>query len=101
MNNTEALALVRMTRALCSGQRLDEYAPDAWAVVLADIRFADAKEALVNLGKIQPSSTQPTSEPKSDASAPDAATKRPTPFRRPGSPPPSNNATGSVRPGPP
>jgi hypothetical protein len=51
MNSTEALVLVRMVRALCSGQKLDEYSPDAWAIVLDDIRFADAKEALASLGR--------------------------------------------------
>lgn len=51
MNATEAFTLVRMVRAICPSQKLDEFSPDAWAVVLSDIRFQEAHEAVANLGR--------------------------------------------------
>lgn len=54
MNPTESLALVRFVRAACPQQKLDEYTPDAWHELLADLPFADCKAAVVELAKRQP-----------------------------------------------
>lgn len=51
MNSTEALALLRKVIALCPSQAMDEYTPEAWAEVLDDIRWEDANQALINIGK--------------------------------------------------
>lgn len=54
MNPAESLALTRFVRAACPQQKLDEYTPDAWHELLADLTFADCKTAVVALGKQQP-----------------------------------------------
>lgn len=54
MNPTESLALTRFVRAACPQQKLDEYTPDAWHELLADLTFADCKGAVVELAKRQP-----------------------------------------------
>ncbi len=54
MNNAEATALCRLVQAYCPQQRIDEFTPDAWAEVLADVRFIDAKAALVAVVRRQP-----------------------------------------------
>jgi len=38
-----------MIRALCPTQPLDAYTPDAWAIVMADIRYDDAQQAITTL----------------------------------------------------
>lgn len=53
MTGTEALMLVRLVRAMCPQQKLDEYTPDAWAMVLDDLRFEDCRQAIKNLGARQ------------------------------------------------
>lgn len=54
MNPTESLALIRFVRAACPQQKLDEYTPDAWHELLADLPFADCKAAVIELAKRQP-----------------------------------------------
>lgn len=47
MNQQEALTLCRLAKAMCPQQAVDEFTPDAWHMLLDDIRFEDAKDALV------------------------------------------------------
>lgn len=54
MNAQEAAMLCRFAKAACPQQAIDEATPDAWAVLLEDVRFADAKAALVNVVRSQP-----------------------------------------------
>ncbi|MFI9204018.1 hypothetical protein [Streptomyces sp. NPDC053048] len=49
MNAEETVALTRYVRAICPGQRIDEYTPDAWHDVLAPYELADARAAVVAL----------------------------------------------------
>lgn len=51
---TESLALTRFVRAACPQQKLDEFTPDAWHELLADLAFTDCKAAVVELAKRQP-----------------------------------------------
>lgn len=53
MNPAEALALTRLVAAMCPAQKFDEYTPDAWGVLLEDVRFEDARHAVTNLGRKQ------------------------------------------------
>lgn len=53
MNHTEAVTVCRVVAAMCPAQKFDEHTPDAWALVLNDIRLVDAQEAVVALGKRQ------------------------------------------------
>ena len=46
MNHREAVALCRYAKAACPQQAFDEYTPDAWADLLADVSLADAQEGL-------------------------------------------------------
>lgn len=46
MNHTETVKLCRMIASLCPSQKLDQYTPDAWALVLDDIPFDDAMIAM-------------------------------------------------------
>ncbi len=54
MTPIETVALVRQVRATCPAQRLDEYTPDAWHPVLADLRFHDCNLAVIELAKRLP-----------------------------------------------
>ena len=54
MTPLEATALCRFTKAVCPQQAIDEYTPDAWHPLLEDIRFEDAKAAVINAGKKKP-----------------------------------------------
>jgi hypothetical protein len=46
----EALRICRLAKALSPAQAVDEYTPEAWALVLRDVRYSDAEAALVELG---------------------------------------------------
>lgn len=46
MNREEAVILCRAVRALCPSQQWDSHTPDAWALVLDDVRIEDAQDAL-------------------------------------------------------
>lgn len=50
----EALMLVRLVKGICPAQQLDEYTPDAWATVLEDTSFDDAKSAVISLARQKP-----------------------------------------------
>ena len=54
MTPTEALALCRLAKAACPQQAVDEFTPDAWHLLLEDLRFDDAKDALIEVCKRQP-----------------------------------------------
>ncbi|PSJ29574.1 hypothetical protein B7P34_06815 [Streptosporangium nondiastaticum] len=49
MTPEETVALTRYVRAICPGQRFDEYTPDAWHDVLAPYNLADARAAVIAL----------------------------------------------------
>lgn len=50
MSPDEALRLCRLAKALSPAQAVDEFTPEAWAVVLRDTRYVDAEQALMELG---------------------------------------------------
>lgn len=50
MNRAEIVVLARMVRALRPAQHWDEATPDAWALVLADVRREDAEVVIRQLG---------------------------------------------------
>lgn len=50
MNEQEIAQIIGFVHALCPAQKMDEYTPDAWELVLEDIAFADARAALKTLG---------------------------------------------------
>ena len=54
MTPDEAVALCRFTAACCPQQKFDAYTPDAWGLLLADVRFIDAKDAVVKVARKQP-----------------------------------------------
>lgn len=54
MNAKEALSIVRIVRAACPAQKLDEYTIDVWADALADTDFGEAREAVRRLVRRQP-----------------------------------------------
>lgn len=54
MNTTESLMLTRYVKAACPQQAFDEFTPDAWYDLLADLRFEDCKEAAKVICQRQP-----------------------------------------------
>lgn len=54
MNREEAAKLVRLVRAVAPAQKIDEFTPDVWAVVLDDIKLTDATQAVKQLARRQP-----------------------------------------------
>lgn len=54
MTPMEAVALCRFTAACCPSQKFDELTPDAWGLLLEDIRFVDAKDAVTTVARKQP-----------------------------------------------
>lgn len=54
MTKAEAVTLCRFAKAACPQQAFDTYTPDAWAELLGDLCFADAKLAVIELAKRQP-----------------------------------------------
>jgi hypothetical protein len=50
MTPDESLNICRLAKALSPAQAMDEYTPEAWAVVLRDVSFKDAETALEQLG---------------------------------------------------
>ena len=51
MNATEALQLTRYVQACCPAQKIDEYTPDVWRDVLADVTYDDARAAVVAIAR--------------------------------------------------
>ena len=45
------MMLLRKVKAHCPSQLMDEYTPEAWAEVLDDVRYEDAKQAVVRICK--------------------------------------------------
>lgn len=54
MKPTDAAKLCKFAKAACPAQAIDQDTPAAWYVLLADLRFEDAMEALVNVARKQP-----------------------------------------------
>lgn len=54
MTNADAVVLCRMAKAACPQQQFDQYTPDMWHELLGDLRFEDARMALVEVVKSQP-----------------------------------------------
>lgn len=53
MNRSESVALLRIVRAVCPQQKLDEFTPDAWSELLGDLRLEDCRLAVKALGQRQ------------------------------------------------
>jgi hypothetical protein len=58
MKKTETVKLIRAIKALCPSQPFDEYTPDAWALVMIDITFAEAESAVRTIYREQGSDAQ-------------------------------------------
>jgi hypothetical protein len=50
MTPEESLRILRLAKALSPAQAVDEFTPEAWTLVLRDVRYADAEQALIELG---------------------------------------------------
>lgn len=50
MNAEQAAHLCKLAKTISPAQAVDEFTPVAWALILEDIRFEDAREALKQLG---------------------------------------------------
>lgn len=50
MNAQEAAQLCMLAKTLSPAQAVEEYTPQAWALVMRHIRYEDAKDALAQLG---------------------------------------------------
>ena len=53
MTPEQTLTLVRFAAAACPQQAIDEYTPDAWHELLADLQYDDCRAAVVSLGRRQ------------------------------------------------
>jgi hypothetical protein len=53
MTPAETAALIHMVAAACPQQHFDEYSGDVWQALLSDLTFADARQAVLILGKRQ------------------------------------------------
>ena len=51
MKPTEAVQTLRLVRALCPAQAIDEYTSDAWEMALADVDMREAGEAIKQLSQ--------------------------------------------------
>ncbi|MBC7955291.1 MAG: hypothetical protein H7Y33_05400 [Cytophagales bacterium] len=51
MNTAEVIALCKMVKAFCPSQQFDQYTPDAWALLLGDQPFDDARAAIIEIGR--------------------------------------------------
>ncbi len=54
MTPHETLLLTRYVKACCPQQHIDEYTPDAWHDLLADLDSADCRDAVAAIVKRQP-----------------------------------------------
>jgi hypothetical protein len=50
VNAEDATQLCRIAKTISPAQAVDEFTPAAWALILEDIRFVDARQALKELG---------------------------------------------------
>lgn len=53
MNNEETAILTGLIRQIAPAQKIDAFTADVWAPLLAEVRMADAREALIVLGRTQ------------------------------------------------
>lgn len=51
MNHSDVTRLVALVKNLCPGQRIEKFTPDAWELILDDVSYQDAKEAVRRIGK--------------------------------------------------
>lgn len=51
MNQQEATTLVRLVKALCPAQAIDDFTADGWQIVLDDITLADATTAVRDIAR--------------------------------------------------
>jgi hypothetical protein len=51
MNATDVAKLFRMARAAFPAQKFDDYTPDLWVELFADVPYEDARAALVHCAK--------------------------------------------------
>lgn len=49
MSPEETVALCRLVKAVCPSQALDQYTPDAWALILRHVDYSDAKQAVIDI----------------------------------------------------
>lgn len=54
MNLVETMKLCRFVAAACPAQQFDEFTPDTWQALLADLRYEDCRAATLAVGKRQP-----------------------------------------------
>ena len=54
MTPDETLHLCRIARGMCPQQAFDEYTPDAWHLLLKDVRAEDAMQGLIELARTSP-----------------------------------------------
>jgi hypothetical protein len=54
MTPIESLRLTRIVIAACPQQKMDEFTPDIWHEMLADLQFEDCRAAVVAVGRRQP-----------------------------------------------
>lgn len=54
MTPQECLTLGRAVAAICPAQKWDEFSPDVWLELLADLNYPDARQAVFALGKAKP-----------------------------------------------
>ena len=52
MNRADVVKLCRLVKTLCPAQALDQYTPDAWAIVLGHLDYGDAKQAVGSLASL-------------------------------------------------
>lgn len=54
MNLSETTALLALVSQIMPAQKIDEFTPDAWTLVLEDVTFDDARQAVVAVAKRAP-----------------------------------------------
>ena len=52
MIREDVVKLCRLVKSLCPSQVLDQYTPDAWAIVLGHLDYGDAKQAVGALASL-------------------------------------------------
>lgn len=54
MNLTETVRLLRIVVALAPSQKVDEFTPDAWQIVLSDLSYDECAAAIGRVARRQP-----------------------------------------------
>lgn len=52
MTKEECIKICRLVAAMCPQQKFDAYTPIAWSMVIGDLRFDDAQQAVVEAAKV-------------------------------------------------